>query len=422
VIDPSPARGPGSGLRALWALDPDVVFLNHGSFGATPRAVLEDQERWRVRMEADPVRFFVRDLDGLLAGVRAALGGFLGADPDDLALVANATAGVNTVLRSLRLEAGDEIVVTDQEYNACRNALNVVAADSGARVVVVRVPFPLASSEEVVGAVLGGVTPRTRLALLDHGTSATGLVLPIEQLVCELDARSVDTLVDGAHGPGMVPLNLRKLGAAYYTGNCHKWLCAPKGAAFLHVRADRQQPIRPLVISHGANSPRADRSRFLLEFGWMGTDDPSAWLSVPEALRCVGGLLPGGWPEVMRRNRELALTARRLLCEALAVPLPAPDAMIGSLASIPLPDAQIAGRAAILHGLDAMRDELLREFQIEVPVFPWPAPPQRVLRISAQLYNLLPDYERLASAVKVLLGKRETQSGLSRQCANLCAE
>jgi isopenicillin-N epimerase len=230
------------------------------------------------------------------------------------------------------------------------------------------------------------------------------------KLVRELAARGVETLVDGAHGPGMIPLNLRKLGAAYYTGNCHKWLCAPKGAAFLHVRADLQRHIRPLVISHGANSPRTDRSRFLIEFGWMGTDDPSAWLCVPEALRCIGSLLPGGWPDVMRRNRELALAARRRLCAKLDIAPPAPENMIGAMASIPLPDALTSGRYAILHGLDVMRDQLLREFQIEVPVFPWPAPPKRLLRVSAQLYNALPDYVNLTSAVQALLATPEACS------------
>ncbi len=388
---------------ALWPLDPRVTFLNHGSFGSCPREVLAFQRTIRDRLERQPIQFFVRDLEGLLDAARAALAGFVGAKPDDLAFVPNATSGVNTVLRSLRFKTGDELLVTNQEYNACRNALNFVAARNRARIVVAEVPFPLASADEVVESVLGRVTAKTRLALLDHVTSQTALVLPIQRLVHELAARGVETLVDGAHAPGMVPLNLDSLGAAYYTGNCHKWLCAPKGAAFLHVRRDLQAAIRPLTISHGANSPRTDRSRFQIEFGWTGTDDPSPFLAVPKAIEFMGGRLPGGWPAVMRHNRQLALKARQVLCRALDLPAPCPDEMIGALAAFPLPDSTNTTPPKSPLYLDPLQDQLLGRHGIEVPVIPWPAAPKRLLRISAQLYNHLPQYERLAAALKATL-------------------
>ena len=387
----------------LWALDPQVVYLNHGAFGACPRAVLEYQRNIRDRVERQPIQFFVRDLEELLDDARAELAKFLGADPEGLVFVPNATAGVNTVLRSLRFKRGDELLVTDHEYNACRNALNFIAKRSGTRVVVANVPFPLRAKEEVVDAVLSRVTSRTRLALLDHVTSQTGLVLPIQTLVRKLAQHSVETLVDGSHAPGMVPLNLRQLGATYYTGNCHKWLCAPKGAGFLWTERDRRQSIRPLSISHGANSTRADRSRYLIEFGWTGTTDPSACLSVPEALRFVGALLPGGWAAVMKRNRRLALTARKLLCEALQIGSPCPDEMIGALAAVPLSDGADAKPPKSPLYLDPLQDRLLALHRIEVPIIPWPAPPKRLLRISAQLYNSVPQYERLAVALRSLL-------------------
>ena len=385
---------------ARWPLDESITFLNHGSFGSCPRAVLEFQREIRDRLERQPVRFFVRDLEAMLDEARARLAVFVGAAVEDLVFVPNATAGVNTVLRSLRFAPGDELLVTDHEYNACRNALDFVAELSGAKVVVARVPFPVGSTDEIVECVLRQISVRTRLALLDHVTSQTGLVLPIARLVRALAERGVDTLVDGAHAPGMVPLHLQELGAAYYTGNCHKWLCAPKGAGFLVVRRDRQLSVRPLVISHGANSTRADRSRFLLEFGWVGTSDPSACLTVPKAIDLVGSLLPGGWPEVMRRNRELALAARQLLGATLQIPLPCPDQMIGSLASLPIPDARDGQLSNNPLYLDPLQDRLLQEHGIEVPVIPWPAPPKRLLRISAQLYNSLPQYVRLAAALK----------------------
>jgi isopenicillin-N epimerase len=387
----------------LWSLDPDIDFLNHGSFGSCPRPVLEFQRELRERMERQPIQFFVRDLEGLLDAARAALAGFVGARPEDLVFVTNATSGVNAVLRSLPLRRGDELLVTDQEYNACRNALEFAAAGSGARVVVASIPFPLEDSAQVLEAVMRCVTPKTRLALLDHITSQTGLILPIETLVRELKARGVETLVDGAHAPGMVPLDLHGLGAAYYTGNCHKWLCAPKGVGFLHVRRDLQASVRPLVISHGANSPRTDRSRFLIEFGWTGTDDPTPALCVPRALEVVDGWLPGGWPEVMQRNRNLALEARRILCQALALSAPSPAAMLGALASLPMPDALDATPPKSPLYMDPLQERLLARHRIEVPVIPWPAPPQRVLRISAQLYNHAAQYERLAQALQTEL-------------------
>jgi isopenicillin-N epimerase len=381
-----------------WSLDPRVAFLNHGSYGACPRPVLAHQARLRARLERQPVRFFARDLEGLLDGARAALAAFLDADPADLVFVPNATAGVNAVLRSLDLEAGAELLVTDHAYGACRNALDFAAARAGARVVVASVPFPLASAEEVVDAVLDAVTPRTRLALIDHVTSPTGVVFPVARLVSGLAARGVDTLVDGAHAAGMVPVSLRALGAAYYAGNCHKWLCAPKGAGFLHVRRDRQAGVRPLAISHGATARRTDRSRFQLEFDWTGTCDPTAWLSVPAALRFMGGLVRGGWPALRERNRTAVLAARRSVCDALGVAPPAPDEMIGSLASIPLPPRAAPPPPA----LDPLQDALLARWRVEVPVFPWPAPPRRWLRLSAQVYTGPGDWARLVAGLRAL--------------------
>ncbi len=382
----------------FWRLDPAIAFLNHGSFGACPSPVLEAQVRWRERLERQPVQFFARDLEGLLDAARGDLAAFLGCDAQDLVFVSNATAGVNAVLRSLDLREGDELLRTDHEYNACRNAMDHAARRAGARVAVASVPFPLSRADEVVDAVLASVTPRTRLAMIDHVTSPTGLVFPIEHIVEALAERGVDTLVDGAHAPGMVPFKIERVGAAYYTGNCHKWLCAPKGAGFLHVRRDRQKDLHPIAISHGLNSPRKDRPRFLLEFDWTGTDDYSAVLCVPEAIRFMGSLLPEGWPELMARNRALALEARKILCDALGIAPPCPDGMIGSLASMPITDGPAESPQSPFHW-NHLQDRILARFGIEVPVLPWPAPPRRLVRISAQIYNDREQYVRLASAL-----------------------
>jgi isopenicillin-N epimerase len=394
---------PSSSFAPLWTLDPGVEFLNHGSFGAAPRAVLEAQSEWRARLERQPLQFF-RELERHLDAARDALGAFVGADPDDLAFVSNATSGVNTVVRSLQLQPGDELLTTDHVYNACRNALRL-HEPRGVRVVVAQVPFPLRAPGQVIEAVLAKATPRTRLVLLDHVTSPTGLVFPVAELVRALGERGIDTLVDGAHAPGMVPLDLRTLGAAYYTGNCHKWLCAPKGSAFLHVRRDRQDGMLPLTIGHGFNSTRADRSRFRLLFDWTGTADPTPFLCIPAALACVGSLLPGGWPELMRRNRALALSAQGILSEALGIGRPAPSEMIGSLAAVPLPPLATAEVAAPPAPPDPLQRALLSRHRIEVPVMPFPAPPARVVRVAAQVYNSEEQVHALAAALRALLAE-----------------
>lgn len=390
-------------FRAHWQLDPAIRFLNHGSFGATPLALLARQREYQDQMEREPVRFFVRELPPLLDAARTHLAGFLNADPNCVAFMRNATEGVNSVLRSLRLERGDEVLVSDHEYNACRNVLDYVAEIHGARVVVVRLPFPVTAPEDITNALLAGVTARTKLLLIDHVTSPTGMVLPIPEIVRAMRERGVETLVDGAHAPGMVPLALDELGAAYYTGNCHKWLCTPKGAALLYVRKDLLKSVRPAIISHGANAPVRDSSRFRLEFDWTGTSDPTAILCVPHAIDFLERIVPGGITEVRRRNRDLVLRARTRLAATLGVAPPCPESMIGSLAALELPDRKDAATIGAFD-TDPLQDALLLEDRIEVPIVPWPSPGKRLVRVSAQLYNEFDEYEALASALKSRLG------------------
>jgi isopenicillin-N epimerase len=347
-------------------------------------------------MESEPVRFFALELESLLDQARQELAAFVGADPSELIFVPNATTGVNTVLQSLRCQPGDELLTTNHEYNASRNALNFAAERLGAVVVVAEVAFPLSDPEQIQESVLSKVSSRTKLVLLDHITSQTGLIFPIQQLAQRLTRLGIKVLVDGAHAPGMIPLNLNDLGVTYYTGNCHKWLCAPKGSAFLYIQAEQQAAVRPLVISHGANSPRTDRSRFRLEFDWTGTADPTPYLCVPEAIRYMGSCMPGGWTQVMERNRALALTVRQTLCQLLEVAPPCPDAMIGSMAVVPLPDGSA----------EQLQTALFERFQIEVPVSSWQIS-QRLLRVSAQLYNTLSDYDGLARALVELLAEEQ---------------
>jgi len=387
-------------LRRHWILDDGIRFLNHGSFGACPLPVLEAQRQIQTQMERDPVRFFLRDAPPRLAETRKALGQYLGCAPDDLALVPNATTGVNSVLRSFPLSRGDDLLITNHEYNACRNVAEYVARQNGCQVVIAHLPFPLDDSSQITESVLRALTPRTRLAMVDHVTSSSGLVLPIAQIGSALKERGVPLLVDGAHAPGMVPFELEDLNVAYYTGNCHKWLCAPKGAGFLWVRRDLQESVRPAIISHGANAPTTHRSRFRNEFDWTGTRDPSAYLAVPEAIRFMGELLPGGWQALMEHNRALALKAREILTNALEITPPCPDEMIGSLASLPLPaaaaDTEATGSAL---NRDPLQEALFHRHAIEVVVARGPGPTNRLLRISAQIYNESEEYEYLARAL-----------------------
>lgn len=381
-----------------FALDPNVVFLNHGSFGACPHVVLEAQARLRRELEANPVRFLARELPSRLDFARRRLADFVGASSDDLVFVANSTGGVNAVLRSRRWSPGDVVLTTNHDYVGCRSALVEVAAREGLEVRVVELPFPLRDASEVVERVVAAIDDRVRVALLDHVTSASGLVMPIETMVRELESRGVEVLVDGAHAPGMLPLRLDELGASYYAGNAHKWLCAPKGSALLHVRRDRQAGLVPGTISIGTRFPRAGRNSFHERFDWVGTTDPTAWLAIPAAIDFLEGIFVGGIESVRAHNHALVLDGRRDLLAALGGEPPAPDSMIGSMVALPL-EGRLAEFAADSGGsAPPLSQRLADEFGIEVPV-------SRVgdlylLRITAQIYNSREQYRYLAEVLR----------------------
>lgn len=415
-----PAPSP---LASHWQLDPNTVYLNHGSFGAVPRAVAQAQERYRELMERDAVLFFVKHLDGLLDESRVALAAFLRCKPTDLVFVPNATIAVATVLHNLRLSPGDEILVTAHEYPACMNSMRAFAAGCGARIVEAALPFPIESPEQIVESFRAKVSPRTRLAMISHVTSSSGLILPAKELVAILESRGVRVLVDGAHAPGFVEgLNLDAIGASYYTANLHKWLCAPKGAAFLHVREDRRAAagpgselarlpggFRPLALSNWAERPKPGRSDFHKEFDYVGTQDFTNWCAIVDTIRFVASLLPGGWSQIIRHNRDLCLKGRDHVLKALGVRAPAPDAMLGSLSTIILPQPspehakRLASRVSRFGFHDALQDQLLERHRIQVPLWsvggPWPGTGVRVLRLAAQVYNSIEQYQYLAKAL-----------------------
>ena len=389
-------------LPELWALDPAVIHLNHGSFGACTRIGLDRQSAIRRQMEANTLRFFEVDLPDLLMSSRQSLAEFVGADADNLVFVTNATTGVNTVLASLQLSPGDVLLVTNHGYNACTNAARFYAGRAEAVVETVDLPFPITDPEEIVQKILGACDDRTRLLLIDHVTSLTGLVLPLDKLVPLVQKRGIEVLVDGAHAPGMLPLGLESLGADYYTGNCHKWMCCPKGTGFLYVQPEHQRSIHPLVISHGMNRPLAGTSRFRLEFDWTGTWDPSGLITIPTVIDQLGGLSKGRWADVMERNRALAIEGRQIICQALKIEVPAPVQMLGSMATLRLPASDEDLRSDV-DKVDPLKSMIRVRHRIEVSLSPWLSPPGRFLRFSAQLYNSLADYTRLAEAVVVEL-------------------
>ena len=391
-----PAR---SALSRLWGLEKDRVFLNHGSFGATPTAIREEQRTWQDLMENEPVRFFEDLMPGILQTTREKLASFLSCDADDLALVENATSGVNTILRSLEFKPGDEILVPDHAYQACRNTIDFVAKRWGAKVVTVNIPFPINDPQHAVDAIMGGVTDQTRLAMIDTVTSPTGLLMPFEKLVSRLEERGVEVMLDAAHGIGMVPLNLDELGASYTTSNCHKWLCAPKGSAFLHVRKDKQAAIHPLTISHGMTFPLGDTTRFRHEFDWTGTRDMSAHCALPAAIDHLADVVEGGWPAIMEYNHDLALRGRDILCQALGLEKPCPDEMVACIATLILPPNTV-NSGIPLHEPDPLHVILSEKYGIQVPVWSWASPQGRFIRISAQLYNSEEEYHYLAWALQ----------------------
>jgi isopenicillin-N epimerase len=376
----------GAPIRHEWDLDPDFLTVNHGSFGATPRVVLAAQREWQARMERQPTRFFVDEMPAALRHAAARLAEFVGAEADDMAFVENATAGCNAVLRSIDLQPDDEVVVLSHGYGAVVKAARYVAARTGARIVEALVPFPRAPDEAVVQALAGCLGPRTRLAVLDHITSHSALLLPLAEMVAACAARGVPVLADGAHGPGNIALDIPALGADWYVGNCHKWLMAPKGAGFLWARRERQSALHPVTISHGYGGG------FRAEFDWVGTRDVSAWLAVPAALdfhERIGGAA------LRARNAALAAEAAQRLASGLGTETGQGNraAHCMALVRLPVPGQVDAARALMLRSalLAAGCDAPINAMENQA----W-------LRVSAQAYNALNDFDRLLELIHEL--------------------
>ena len=390
-----------SEMSKHWRLNEKTVFLNHGSYGATPTIVLNEQKRWQLLLEKDPVKFFEDIAPKALIESRKAIANLVNCDYEDLALIENATSGVNIILRSLKFEEGDEIIVPNHAYQACRNTIDYVAEKSGAVVVTCDIPFPIQGNQIIIDNIMKCVTENTKLAMIDTVTSPTGLLMPFEELVGLLESKGVNVLLDAAHGIGMIPLDIEKIGASYTTSNCHKWLCAPKGSAFLHVRKDLQSLIHPLTISHGMTTPLGDSTRFRHEFDWTGTRDVSAWCALPFVIDEFSKLVGMNWNEIMTHNRKLVIKGRNIICEKLSIIPPCPENMISSIATIKISSKQVS--ITDLYEIDPLHEKLLEDYNIQVPVWSWPNPQGRYIRISAQIYNNEDEYKYLANILEKCL-------------------
>jgi isopenicillin-N epimerase len=375
----------GAALRGEWPLDPAVTYLNHGGYGVAPHEVLAVQAAWRDRIERNPTRFMVRELPDALRAAASAVARYIGAAPEDVVFVDNATGGCNAVLRSIDLAPGDEILVTNLGYGAITKAARYAAERSGAQVIESTVPLPLPDEEAVIAAVAARLGPRTRLAVFDHVASHTALVLPVAALSRLAHEAGARVLIDGAHAPGQVALDVPGIGADWYIGNCHKWLMAPRGCGFLWAAPAIQQATRPLAISHGYGGG------FQAEFGWTGTRDPSPFLAAPAGIAFHDRL---GGDGLRARNEALARAAGRLLLDAWGTAIGGPEACFAAMVTVRLP---LAGP-----GTDERAWELYRrlsdEHGIEVAVMAFAD--ALWVRIAAQAYNERADYERLAAVFR----------------------
>ncbi len=379
-------------MKNLFLLEPSLVFLNHGSFGASPAEVLERQQAWQREMERNPVEFLGRRSAKLLEQARGKLAEYLGARPEHLIFVPNATTAVNTVARSMPLREGDEILTTDHEYGACDNTWDFVCRRTGARYLRAEIPLPF-RAQEFAERVWSKVTPRTRVLYLSHITSATALIFPLAELCRRARQAGILTVIDGAHAPGHIPLDLDELGADFYTGNCHKWLCAPKGAAFLHARPEQHQALDATVVSWGYSAEIAGHTGFDAYTGstplerrlqWQGTRDLSAFLTVPAAIEFQAR---HHWESVRRDCHALAAETLGRICELTGLPPICADADFGQMVAIPVPamDANL------------LKQTLFERYRIEVPVTSHQG--RLFVRISVQGYNTRADAEALVRAV-----------------------
>ena len=383
-----------SPIKSHFILDPEVIFLNHGSFGATPKPVFREYQRWQKELERQPVEFLGRRSAGLLAEARSVLGRFLGTHGNNLIFTQNVTISLNIVARSLALDPGDEVLSSDHEYGAIDRTWRFLSRERGFTYINQPIPVPVFSDAQVVEDFWKGVTPRTRVICISHITSPTALIFPVQEIIRRAREKGILTVIDGAHVPGQIPLHLDTLGADFYGGNLHKWLCAPKGSGFLYARPEVQQLIKPLVVSWGYESETPSGSTFIDYNEWWGTRDLAAFLTVPEAIRFQQ---ENNWDAVQTTCHQLLCSAQARICDITGLPPLHSSAQtwFAQMATAPLPaDTDIS----------LLKNRLYDDYRIEIPLIEWNG--NKLVRISVQGYNSARDIARLCRALSALLPER----------------
>lgn len=391
--------------RVVWPLGAGLTYLNHGSYGSCPAYVLEKQDEIRSRMERDPTRFFKVDLEKLSDRARSSLAALINAPAHDIALMGNGTIAVAVAMHAAGLSAGDEVVVTDHEYSATMNELARICQFTGARVIKAQVSVPVSGNDQVFDAVANAITERTKLVIVSHITSASAIIFPVERISSLCRQRGIEVLLDGAHTPGQVKIDIAALDPTYYAASCHKWLNAPKGSGFLYVHPSAQAKVRSRVQSCRVHIKRA-RTPFLCDTDYVGTGDYTANLVIPDVIEHMAAQLPGGWDEIIASNHAKVMAARDLICARTQARPMAPESMIGTMASVMLPPNPDRTRPTCYD--DALQDALLERHAIQSPVWEMPGVTPRVMRLSAQLYNHMGEYEMLAEALNEELDREES--------------
>lgn len=391
-----------SPLFSHWQLNPNIVHLNHGSFGGTPKYILDIQKHCIDQLESEPVEFSVRKWYPIYHENKKALAEFVGTDEHNLYLVPNTTIGINHILHNQK-ESNRQWFTTNHAYGACIHAFHKIGEAKGNEIIKVQIPFPLKSEDEILEQIENNISAKTSLALIDYITSASAIIFPIKKIINLLHSKGVKVIVDAAHAPGMVDFNLDELDADYFVANCHKWICSPKGSAFVYVNPKHQKEYKPVFYSFYNDWNTDEAAHWSNQFIWEGTKDYSAYLCIKDALDYMPNLVQGGWSEIKERNRNLAIAGAKLIAQKLEVALPVPESMLGSIVNIPLWDDKIPDK--FFNYYTEVKNLLYDQYKIEVPCVLFPQAPPQYVRVSSQLYNSLEEYEYLGECLLEIRSK-----------------